>query len=68
MPDSAQFPLGAALTLQELENELHPALHQLRQHEPVSWVPVLNGWLVTSYDAAIAVMRNSSAALKQPKA
>ena len=32
----------------------------LRETEPVSWVPVLNGWLVTRWDLAVAVMRDSA--------
>ena len=52
-------PLGAAITLAELETSPYDALARLRQHEPVSWVPVLDGWLVTSRDACIEVMRDA---------
>jgi cytochrome P450 len=51
-----QYPLGARLTLAELSGDPHAALAQLRASEPVSWVPCLNGWLVTRHDLAIAVM------------
>jgi cytochrome P450 len=54
-----QFPLGARLTLADLEGDVHPILHQLRTAEPVSWLPALDGWLVTSYDYATAVMRDA---------
>jgi cytochrome P450 len=30
----------------------------LRAAEPVSWLPVLDGWLVTRYDLAVRVMRD----------
>lgn len=53
------FPLGASLTLADLENELHPVLHRLRAEEPVSWLPCLQAWLVTRYDLACAVMRDA---------
>lgn len=53
------FPLGANVTLAELAGDLHPILHRLRAVEPVSWLPVLNGWLVTRHDLAIAVMRDA---------
>ncbi len=43
----------------ELEDDVHPILHRLRTSEPVSWLPVLNAWLVTRYDQAIAVMRDA---------
>ena len=53
-----RFPLGAAATLEELETDPHPLLARLREHEPVSWVPALDGWLVTRRDLALAVMRD----------
>jgi len=53
------FPLGAAVCLADLEGELHPVLARLRESEPVSWLPVLNGWLVTRRDLAMRVMRDS---------
>jgi cytochrome P450 len=56
-----RYPLGAAVTLAELRDDPHPALARLRADEPVSWVPVLNGWLVTRRDLALAVMRDSAA-------
>ena len=61
MTDRAgQYPRGSALTLAELREDPHPALARLRETEPVSWVPVLNGWLVTRWDLAAAVMRDSA--------
>ena len=60
MTDRAgQYPRGAALTLAELREDPHPGLARLREAEPVSWVPPLNGWLVTRWDLAAAVMRDS---------
>ncbi len=56
-----RFPLGAAVTLAELEDDPHPVLARLRDAEPVSWVPVLDGWLVTRRDLALQVMRDSAA-------
>jgi cytochrome P450 len=58
VPLSEEFPLGAAVTLEELERDPHPALATLRAREPVSWVPVFGGWLVTRYDLALQVMRD----------
>ena len=54
-----RFPVGAAATLGELEGEPHPLLHRLRATEPVSWLPVLDGWLVTRRDLALDVMRDA---------
>ena len=56
-----RYPLGAAVTLADLGDNPHPTLARLRVAEPVSWVPVLNGWLVTRRDLALAVMRDSAA-------
>jgi cytochrome P450 len=49
------------VTLAELEADPHPQLARLRQHEPVSWLPALNGWLVTRRDLALRVLRDSAA-------
>jgi cytochrome P450 len=46
----ARFPAGAALEFADLEEQGRAgALDRLRKVEPVSWVPALGGWLVTSY-------------------
>jgi cytochrome P450 len=55
------FPLGEAVTLADLEADPHPLLARLRQHEPVSWLPALSGWLVTRRDLALRVLRDSAA-------
>jgi cytochrome P450 len=56
---STAFPIGAAITVAELEQDPHPLLARLRAHEPVSWLPALGGWLVTRRDLALAVMRDA---------
>ncbi|HLI59091.1 MAG TPA: cytochrome P450 [Solirubrobacteraceae bacterium] len=52
------FPLGAAVTLEELDADPHAVHHRLRPSEPVSWLPCLDGWLVTSHALASAAMRD----------
>jgi cytochrome P450 len=52
------FPVGRDATLRELEEDPHPLLARLRAVEPVSWVAVLGGWLVTQYDVAVRVLRD----------
>ena len=52
------FPIGAAASLDELEQDPHALLARLREQEPVSWLPVLDGWLVTRRDLAMQVMRD----------
>jgi cytochrome P450 len=44
--------------LEELERDPHPVLARLRESEPVSWLAVLDGWLVTRRDLAMQVMRD----------
>jgi cytochrome P450 len=57
---SSSFPIGAAATLEELERDPHPLLARLREREPVSWLPALDGWLVTRRDLALQAMRDSA--------
>ncbi|MGH2857025.1 MAG: cytochrome P450 [Solirubrobacteraceae bacterium] len=54
-----RFPIGATLTLRELEGDPHLALARLRASEPVSWLPALDGWLVTRHDLVLAAMRDA---------
>jgi cytochrome P450 len=45
-----RFPAGASIEFPDLEEQGRAgALDRLRETEPVSWVPALGGWLVTSY-------------------
>ncbi|MHB8695627.1 MAG: cytochrome P450 [Solirubrobacteraceae bacterium] len=56
----AAYPRGASVTLEQLDCDPHPFLAALRKHEPVSWVPAFDGWLVTRHDLALAVMRDAA--------
>jgi len=53
-----KFPIGRGATLGELQEDPYPLLARLRTAEPVSWLAVLGGWLVTRYDLAVRVMRD----------
>jgi cytochrome P450 len=53
------FPLGGSITRAQLDGDLHPLLRELREREPVSWIPVLDGWLVTRRDLALHVLRDA---------
>jgi cytochrome P450 len=46
-------------TLAELERDPHPVLARLRAHEPVAWVPALDGWVVSRRDLVLQVMRDA---------
>jgi cytochrome P450 len=54
--------LGATVTLDDLEGPgAHAVLARLREHEPVAWLPAIDGWLVTRRDLALAVMNDAPA-------
>ncbi len=56
---AARYPVGVAATVAEIEDDPHPLLARLRASEPVSWLPALDGWLVTSHALALRVMREA---------
>jgi cytochrome P450 len=45
--------------LTALELHHHEAIAALRQQQPVSWVPALDGWVVATRELAVAVMRDA---------
>jgi cytochrome P450 len=49
-----------SVTLAELEADPHPALARLRSAGPVAWVDELGGWLVTSRELVLEVMRDAA--------
>jgi cytochrome P450 len=46
--------------LAQLEENPYQLLRQLRETDPVCWVPDLNAWLVTRYDLAVEVLKDSA--------
>ena len=57
---SARFPIGAAIEFDDLEvHSRVAALDRLRDFEPISWVPALGGWLVTSHELARELLGRS---------
>ena len=52
---------GEAVTVADLQADPHPVLARLRAAAPVCWVPVLDAWLVTGYQAAVDVLRDARA-------
>jgi cytochrome P450 len=59
-PKLGRYLLGAAITLEMLDTDPYGRLARLRKSEPVSWVPALDGWLVTRRDLCIEVMRDAA--------
>lgn len=56
---SKQFPIGASISVEQLQGAPYRALAELRQHEPVSWVPAIGAWLITRRDLAVEAMRDA---------
>ena len=50
MTKRVQFPLGHDITLEELDRDPYPVFARLREHEPITWVPVLNMWYIVGYE------------------
>ncbi|MEK7793321.1 MAG: cytochrome P450 [Candidatus Hydrogenedentota bacterium] len=53
------FPIGARVDLGGLAASPYGILAELREHEPVSWVPSLNMWFVTRRDDVIDVLKDT---------
>lgn len=49
---------GLKLFGPEMLADPYPVYHRLRATHPVFWVPVLDAWMVTSYAAVTAALRN----------
>ena len=54
-----RFPVGAAITLDELDQDPYPAYRRLREQEPVSWIPALGMYYVTRYEDVQKVLRDT---------
>jgi cytochrome P450 len=59
-PLAAGYPIGASASVEQLTADPHALLARLRAAEPVSWLPALNGWLVTRHDLALQVMKDAA--------
>jgi cytochrome P450 len=55
-----RFPIGASVSLDQLERDPHPVLAQLRESEPVSWIAAMDCWLVSSHELALRVIRDAA--------
>jgi cytochrome P450 len=57
------FPVGAAVTLDDLERAgREHVLDELREREPVTWLPALGGWLITAREPARQILLPKSGA------
>lgn len=57
------FPAGAAVTLADLEEAgREHVFDELREREPVTWLPALGGWLITAREPARQILLPKSGA------
>ena len=56
--DPSRFRLGAEVSLATLDADPYPILAELREHEPVSWVPETGMWFVTRRRDVLSVLRD----------
>lgn len=56
---SLRFPVGARITLDELDADPYPAYRRLREQEPVSWIAALGMYFVTRYEDVQTVLRDT---------
>jgi len=58
-----EFPVGAGVTLADLEDAgREQVLDDLREREPVTWLPALGGWLITKREPARQMLLPKSGA------
>ncbi|WP_419950334.1 cytochrome P450 [Candidatus Palauibacter sp.] len=53
-----RFPLGASVRLADLAVDPYPIFAELREAEPVTWVPEIERWFLTRRDDILAVLRD----------
>jgi cytochrome P450 len=44
------------VSVADLASDPHPILHQLRNEAPLSWIPALEAWVITSHELSVQVM------------
>jgi cytochrome P450 len=55
---SQRFPVGSRVRLETLAQNPYPVLAELRELEPVSWIPEFGMWFVTRFDDVEAVLHD----------
>jgi|HubBroStandDraft_5_1064220.scaffolds.fasta_scaffold21810_3 cytochrome P450 len=55
-----RFPVGAEITLAELDSDPYPAFERLREFEPISWIAALNMWYVVGYEDVCTALLDTS--------
>lgn len=53
------FEIGRKITTDLLSIDPYPTFAQLREYEPVTWVPAFKFWMVTRYADTVAILRDA---------
>ncbi|MEM8860544.1 MAG: cytochrome P450 [Chloroflexota bacterium] len=61
-----QFPIGASITIEQMDINPYPIFQQLMAHEPVSWVPAFNFWIVTRRADVLRMLRDAKTYTMEP--
>lgn len=54
-----RFPLGASISIAQLERDPYPFFAEVREREPLTWVEALKMWYLTGYDDVRRVLMDS---------
>jgi cytochrome P450 len=55
-----RFPIGAGVSVADLEDSPYALLALLRELEPVAWLPAVEAWLVTPHALVLDVIRDAA--------
>ncbi|MEM8863601.1 MAG: hypothetical protein AAGD96_35280, partial [Chloroflexota bacterium] len=67
MPEKTkQFPIGASITIEQMDINPYPVFQKLMAHEPVSWVPAFNFWVVTRRSDVLRMLRDAKTYTMEP--
>lgn len=58
MVDKRNFPIGERITVDLLARDPYPIFQEMIAHEPISWVPAFQMWMVTRREDCITILRN----------
>ncbi len=57
--EPGRYPVGASVTVDQLESAPYEVLARLQAVEPVSWIPAVHAWFITGRDQTIEAMRDA---------
>ncbi|MEM9777279.1 MAG: cytochrome P450 [Chloroflexota bacterium] len=61
-----QFPIGASITIEQMDRDPYSIFQQLQAREPVSWAPAFNFWMVTRRADVLNMLRDAATYTMEP--